>query len=525
MLQPGANVGRYLVRRKLAEGGMAEIFLASALGAEGFSKDVVLKVIRGFLSSDPVFVEMFVAEARLASQLNHPNIVQVFDFGTHEGEHFIAMEFIRGTSLSELRKRAIQRGERMPPEVAAEIAAQVARALSYAHELSVEGRALGIVHRDVTPQNVLLSFDGAVKLSDFGIAKASSSHTTPGMLKGKFAYMAPEQSRGEPVDARTDVFSLGIVLWEMLTGGQLFCGDSDVAVIRSVQQSHIAPPARLNIDTPQELSDIVMTALARQPEQRYQTAAALERALVSFLRGSAKSIDDISLAGFIGRVLGSEDLLAERRPAGTVGQGRGPERGTDDDVPLGHAATLVLGPHSKRARTEQMPAPRPRSPSRPFFPPVRPEEAESRLVPSSLVTAVRGSASQSPSGARAPKAKHLVALMSLVLLGAVVTVAGMWTYSRSGGEPNQAQVLQRGSASAAVSTPEPAPEPAPERAPEPAPDLSSPSPSSAPTPPSQALQTPEGPETPLAEPKPEKRNPRRKAKSPLLPLDENPDHL
>jgi serine/threonine-protein kinase len=265
------------VKEKLAEGGMAEIYLASAVGAEGFAKDVVIKVVRSFLSNDQQFVQMFIAEARLASRLNHANIVQIFDFGRHDERYFLAMEYVHGASLWELRKRCRELGVPFPPTLAAEICAQVARGLQYAHSLSEGGRRLGVVHRDVTPHNVLLSFDGAVKLTDFGIAKATTSQTAPGMLKGKFAYMSPEQSRGERVDARTDVFALGIVLWEMLTGGRLFDGDSDVAVLRAVQDSLIAPPSRLNPDVPQALSDVVMKALSRRLEERFQSAAETER--------------------------------------------------------------------------------------------------------------------------------------------------------------------------------------------------------------------------------------------------------
>lgn len=231
MLAPGTSIGRYEIKRRLAEGGMAEVYLAQATGPEGFAKDVVIKVVRGFLSSDQQFIDMFINEARLSSRLNHANVVQIFDFGKHQQSYFIAMEYVRGTSLFDLRKRCRDRGIPFPPTLVAEIGAQVARGLQYAHSLSDKGKPLGIVHRDVTPHNVLLSFDGAVKLTDFGIAKASTTHTAPGVLKGKFAYMAPEQARGEMVDSRTDIFALGVVLWEMLTGGRLFDGDSELAVL------------------------------------------------------------------------------------------------------------------------------------------------------------------------------------------------------------------------------------------------------------------------------------------------------
>lgn len=314
MLASGSAIGRYVVKRRLAEGGMAEVYLAEATGPEGFAKDVVIKVVRSFLASDQQFVDMFIAEARLSSRLNHANVVQIFDFGKHDQSYFIAMEYVRGASLFDLRKRCREQGVPFPPTLVAEIGAQVARGLQYAHGLAEKGKPLGIVHRDVTPHNVLLSFDGAVKLTDFGIAKASTTHTAPGVLKGKFAYMSPEQSRGESVDARTDVFALGVVLWEMLTGGRLFDGDSELAVLRAVQESLIAPPSRLNPDVPPELSDVVLKALARPVGDRFQSAFELERALATYVLRAAKSVEDTSVALFLQQVYRDEPDT-EDRPA------------------------------------------------------------------------------------------------------------------------------------------------------------------------------------------------------------------
>lgn len=299
MLGPGTTVGRYVIKSKLAEGGMAEIFLASAVGPEGFSKDVVIKVVKSFLAADSQFVQMFIGEARVSSKLNHANVVQIFDFGKHGDTYYLAMEYVRGASLWDLRKRCREHGTPFPPTLAAEIIAQTARGMQYAHSLTENGQRIGVVHRDVTPHNVLLSFDGAVKLTDFGIAKATSGHTSPGMLKGKFAYMSPEQSRGEPVDARTDIFALGIVAWELLTGGRLFDGDSDLAVLRAVQESLIPPPSRMNPEVPQELSDIVMKALARPVQERFQSAFEFDKALATWVLRNAKSVEDTSVAQFL----------------------------------------------------------------------------------------------------------------------------------------------------------------------------------------------------------------------------------
>ncbi|HZI08942.1 MAG TPA: protein kinase [Myxococcus sp.] len=301
-LEAGTQIGKYVIRRKLAEGGMAEIYLCTARGPEGFEKEVVIKRVRAFLASDPEFVGMFIAEARLASRLNHANVVQIFDFDKHEDTYYLAMEYVRGCSLWELRKRCKELMVPVPPMLVAHIGAEVARGLHYAHRLRVNGQPLDLVHRDVTPHNVLLAYEGAVKLTDFGIAKAGNRLTQPGVLKGKFAYMSPEQARGEPVDARTDVFALGVVLWEMLTGGRLFDGDSEVAVLRAVQQSAIPPPARLNPDVPADLDAAIVRALEREPSARFQTAGELERALAQCVLKHATSVDDTDLPAFLRRL-------------------------------------------------------------------------------------------------------------------------------------------------------------------------------------------------------------------------------
>ncbi len=369
MFAPGTSIGRYLVKRKLAEGGMAEIFLCSATGAEGFEKEVALKRIRSFLAKDQTFIEMFKAEAKLASRLNHANIVQIFDFAMHEDTYFIAMEFVRGGSLWELRRRCRELGVPFPPALVAEIGSQVARGLFYAHQLTEKGKPVGLVHRDVTPHNVLLGFDGAVKLTDFGIAKAGTSFTAPGMLKGKFAYMSPEQARGEAVDARTDVFALGVVLWEMLTGGKLFEGDSDVAVLRAVQSSEIAPPSRLNPEVPEQLSQVVMKALARPVEERYQSAQELERALAVVALQHAKSVEDVNVGAFVRQIF-KDELEAEREDEAlrlaTQSKTPMPEAPADDstlykDRSGEHAQRMATPPPAaeEKPKTDLMPGVRP----------------------------------------------------------------------------------------------------------------------------------------------------------------------
>jgi serine/threonine-protein kinase len=353
-LAAGTQIGKYVVLKKLAEGGMAEIYLATSQGAEGFEKEVVIKRIRSFLASDPGFVDMFIAEARLASRLNHGNVVQIFDFAKHEDTYYLAMEYVRGCTLWDLRKKCKDLMEPVPPVLVAHIGAEVARGLHYAHRLKVNGEPLYLVHRDVTPHNVLISFDGAVKLTDFGIAKAGNKLTSPGMLKGKFAYMSPEQSRGEHVDVRTDVFALGIVLWEMLTGGRLFDGDSELAVLRSVQQSTITPPSNLNPDVPEELNAVVMKALERHPEARYQTAGELERALIQVVLNHAQSPDDTDVASFVRRVYigGVPSVQALPAMPERTQQLQGAQQSAAQDVPAPHGPTAVQPGARGRSRSK-----------------------------------------------------------------------------------------------------------------------------------------------------------------------------
>ena len=350
----GSQIGKYIVQRKLAEGGMAEIFLASSFGPEGFEKQVIIKRIRAGLAGDPSFVKMFVSEARLVSQLNHSNIVQIFDFDRHEDTFYIAMEYVRGVSLAQAHERARERGAQVPSIVAAQIAVEVARGLSFAHRLTDHGEQLGIVHRDVTPHNILISYEGAVKLTDFGIAKAGSRASTVGMLKGKFAYMSPEQSRGEPVDSRTDVFALGITLWELLTGQQLFDADSDIAVLRAVQERPVVVPEQFNPSVDPALGAIVMRCLERERAARFQSAQELERALNRYVIGYAERSEEIEVATWIHDLFPAEASRTE----GTVSQ-HTPAPGRIEGLAAASnsGAGAMVGGVTARSGSSSMPAP------------------------------------------------------------------------------------------------------------------------------------------------------------------------
>ena len=284
MRQP-IKFGKYLLLERIAVGGMAEVYAAKAFGAAGFERLLAIKRILPTMGEDPEFIQMFVDEARIAAQLSHANIVQVMELGKHEDSYFIAMEYVSGRDVRQLNERFRKIRRPMPVPQACFILSRVCEALDYAHRRrDGHGVPLGIVHRDISPQNVLVSFDGNVKLIDFGIAKAESrfSKTQAGILKGKFSYMSPEQVKGHAVDHRSDIFAAGVLLWEMLCGQKLFTGDSDIAVLEKVRAAEVAPPRRLNPSIPQGLEEVVLRALAGDPRDRYQWASELHDDLLRF---------------------------------------------------------------------------------------------------------------------------------------------------------------------------------------------------------------------------------------------------
>ena len=273
------RLGQYVLLEKVATGGMAELFRAKKIGIEGFEQVLAVKRILPHLSSDEEFVKMFIAEAKLVAQLTHKNIAQIYDFGRIDQNYFISMEYIRGKDLKAILKKVSLERRKLPAGIAVFIAKEVAAALGYAHiQKDSAGNDLNIIHRDISPQNILVSYDGEVKIVDFGIAKASAhSKTTTGMLKGKLSYMSPEQAWGKPVDHRSDIFSLGVVLYEMLTGRKLFQGDSEVGTLEMIRKARIEPlPSAVNMDMPSGLEAKVLKALAREASERYQNASDME---------------------------------------------------------------------------------------------------------------------------------------------------------------------------------------------------------------------------------------------------------
>jgi tRNA A-37 threonylcarbamoyl transferase component Bud32 len=282
-LSPGTRLGRYCVVRRIGSGGMAELYLGRLDGPDGFCKPVALKLMHPHLSDDKHFAQMFLKEARIAAALAHPAIVQVLDVGEFGGEYFMALEYVHGKDLRRLL--ADLKGSPMPRGAALRVVLEVGRALHYAHRLrDPGGRPLGIVHRDVSPSNVLLSYQGLVKLADFGVAKIAerSNATVSGALKGKLGYMSPEQCLQEHVDARSDVFSLGVVLYEATTGRRAFRADQPVTVMNKVIDGEWAPPSRFVPDYPPALHEILARALAVDVDERWPSAEALCEALERF---------------------------------------------------------------------------------------------------------------------------------------------------------------------------------------------------------------------------------------------------
>jgi serine/threonine protein kinase len=297
--------GRYLLLEKIASGGMAEVFRAVLRGAAGFEKRVALKRILPVFSEEPGFITLFQDEARIASTLGHGNIAQVFEFGEVDGAYYIALELVDGLDLAKLVARLRAAGQPMPLATAAFIVAEAARGLAYAHEQRrPDGALVGIVHRDVSPPNLLISRTGEVKVADFGIAKAAGKvhKTETGVIMGKLRYMSPEQIALEPgaaLDARSDIFSLGVILYELLTGGPIFPGDQTIRLAELIRTAPIVPPSLRNPDVPPELDAITLRALGRPRDARYPRAAELARDLMQFVSRSAPGFTPDDLAALV----------------------------------------------------------------------------------------------------------------------------------------------------------------------------------------------------------------------------------
>ncbi|MBN1944210.1 MAG: protein kinase [Bradymonadales bacterium] len=324
------RLGKYLLVERIAVGGMAEIFKARAVGFGGFKKVLAIKRLHAKYCQDADFIKMLIDEAKIAVQLSHRNIGQIFDLDRIGDVYFICMEYVDGRDLNRLLRRLAEMKRDLPLDIACFVAREICSGLDYAHrKVAPDGTPLRIIHRDVSPQNILISWEGEVKIIDFGIAKAAlrAYDTESGIIKGKFYYMSPEQARGVQIDHRSDVFSLGVVLYESLTGDLLYGGldDDDEALLDRVRQAHVNPPSLLRPEIPPKLDQIVLRALAKNPRERYQSAAAFGDALSRYLQQAHPRTDMISLATFM--------------------------RQTFEKAPIGSAPTLV-DPHTIMSRLD-----------------------------------------------------------------------------------------------------------------------------------------------------------------------------
>ncbi|MBW2460094.1 MAG: protein kinase [Deltaproteobacteria bacterium] len=369
---PPVVYGKYQLLELLARGGMAEVFKAKSHGVEGFEKILVIKRILPDLSENPQFVEMFINEAKIAVTLSHANVVQVFDLGRADDTYFIAMEYVAGFDLATVLKQGAKHGRPLPPELAVYIISEIAKGLDYAHRRrDASMRPLNIVHRDVSPQNVLLSFEGEVKLTDFGIAKARTTvdeAEEDGVLKGKYAYMSPEQASGRDVDSRTDIFALGTCLYEALAGRSPFAHESAYETLKLVRDGECAPVDEVADQVPEELSQIVSVAMSPDPDERHPNAGRLYEDLIQFLYSS-------------GRRVGAHDLSRYLDELREAGERKGVDSSNEimasfhvDAAAIAHegpGATPAEAPSSKGTGAGSRPGSRPRKSSATFGAPER----------------------------------------------------------------------------------------------------------------------------------------------------------
>src|SRR4051812_17064911 len=350
----GKRLGKFDILALLALGGTAEIYLARIGGAAGFEKYVVVKCLHDHLADDAEFVKMFLDEARLAAHLDHSNIVQTMELGQHEGRYYMVMEFLAGLSLAMIIRRVAERlpSTRIPVPLVLNILAQSCAGLHYAHEKAMNGRALNIVHRDISPQNLVISFEGVVKVVDFGIAKAEmrETHTRSGTIKGKFAYMSPEQCVANNVDRRTDVFALGVIGHELLTGHRLFKRPSPYETYQSVIECDVKPPSTIERDVDPALDAVIMRALTKDKDERYPSAEAFGDALLGYLhhRGIGSGPGDVSrfFDGYFGQELEEHSTRMRELISGReISVDTGVTWGTEADEEVGPGVSQAPGLH------------------------------------------------------------------------------------------------------------------------------------------------------------------------------------
>jgi serine/threonine-protein kinase len=400
-------LGKYDLLEKIAEGGMGELFRAREVGPAGFERIVALKRIRGTMIQDDRSRQMFIEEARIASYVSHPNLVTLFQFGAEGDRLYLAMELIEGRDLAKILARCRQLREPLPIRLAVRIAEQVALGLDYLHRLGRNGQPLQLVHRDVSPQNILVSFDGAVKLTDFGIAymQRSEPMTQAGILKGKMGYLTPEQLSETTVDGRADIFCLGIVLWEMLTGARLFQGTSDASIIQQVLHKRIALPSTLNVDVPAALDRVVMRALERDRSRRFERAIDMAHAL-EVLHGWVSS--DAQLGDAVRRLF--PEMAA-------------PQQGLVSSPPIesGESRTETVSTANDRATRFEILVT-----SETAAGPLSARDGEPRPPPPPPVTGQAALAAREPPAASVEMAPRRLRVVGAVAVGLVIVIGVSW---------------------------------------------------------------------------------------------------
>lgn len=467
---PPMQLGKYQLIRRLAAGGMAEVYLARAAGPMGFEKQLVVKRILPHLAEDQAFVQMFLTEAKLAARLNHPHIVQIFDFGEAEGSYFLAMEHVDGHSLRWWVKRAANRA--LPAVLCAKVVAEAAEGLAAAHDLRdpVSGEHLMLIHRDVSPDNILVSRLGVVKVVDFGIAKvAGQEHRTDtGVVKGKLVYMPPEQLQARPLDRRVDVYGLGMVLYELLTGHRPFEATTEVGTMHAILYQPFVPAARWRPDLPVALQQVLDKALAKDRGQRYPDCRALQRDLERFILSTGEPVSGYEIARLV-EELEAEDVGGPWRmspPAGTpvhTPAAWSPDSGSQPDYVPGNApgpdatvmdAALVEHPTVLSSSTSEITLPqRPVRSSGPKpaleSPAVARGDSAATAARDGTDTTVRIDRAQRPPGKAEPELEHLEGevlavrrrpdLFVPVVVGLALLVSGGGYILNSRGSPKSVQ--------------------------------------------------------------------------------------
>ena len=352
--------GKYLLLEKLATGGMAQLYRAKIIGVEGFEKFIAIKQILPHLAHEEELITSFIDEAKLAALLNHQNVVQIYDFGSMENSYFITMEFLHGKDLRSVNAKAKEKGSPVSLENALYLISKVCAGLDYAHKLKdFQGKSLHIIHRDISPQNIFLTYEGDVKIVDFGIAKAASQSTITqvGMIKGKVAYMSPEQAAGKVIDHRSDIFATGILLYELIAGGRMFKGDDTLQILSKVREAEFTPLGTLKGGLPEKLYEIASKALAKDPEDRYQSCADMQADIEECIFRLNLRPSGRSLAEYLKLLFAEEIAVEGKRMADAAGAGAASDRAQEAEA--------------ERRSTEKSPVPEPPAPKAEPSPPAK----------------------------------------------------------------------------------------------------------------------------------------------------------